>query len=101
MLNCKQGDLAIVVKSQNGRNFGKIVQCITYVGKVEGKKPNDIWVVDQMIQWTDNNTGEVVNFPMISDSNLRPLRGDISDDETDEMILITGKPEQLSQELEV
>lgn len=78
-MNCKQGDLAIVVKSMNGHE-GKIVKCMRFVGKVHGWQCDDRWEIDQHLQgflggWT--NTA--------SDSCLRPIR-DPGNDATDETL---------------
>lgn len=88
-LNCKQGDLAIIVKSAHG-NEGKIVQCLEllvtdriidangktlfYVGGVRA-----IWRVDRPITFA--NAFDSVQVPYCSDDKLRPLRGDLTDDE--------------------
>lgn len=47
-MNCKEGDLAMIVKSKAG-NEGKIVRCIQYVGAVDGVLPKDCWLIDGSI----------------------------------------------------
>lgn len=88
-LNCKQGDLAIIVKSKAG-NEGKIVRCVEYMGVLthvqdtDGKLwrflqgPRAVWRIDRTINF--GNTFDVVQIEYASDKNLRPLRGDIEDE---------------------
>lgn len=84
-MNCKQGDLAIIVKSYAG-NEGKIVRCLRYVGKVEGWIGRDRWETDTQII---GEFGSVTNT--VNDSYLRPIR---DSDKEDEMLRIVGKPEK-------
>lgn len=87
-MNCKQGDMAIVVRSDAG-NEGKVLTCVRYVG--EGKLVNKtfvaydpgrhIWEVDQSMYviGVDGKHQGVSNYAF--DSQLRPLRGDLTDNE--------------------
>jgi len=83
-MNCKQGDLAIVVRSDAG-NAGKIVTCIRLLNGFrhiapDGSVSNDIWQIDRpLIGWGGEVSCE------ISDMQLRPLR-DPGDDATDETL---------------
>ena len=88
-LNCKQGDLAIVVRSTCG-NEGKIVRCLEVmytdrVPDVEGWMhrfaggPRWVWRIDRTINFS--NMFDVVQIEYCSDDKLRPLRGDINDEE--------------------
>ncbi len=91
-LNCKQGDLAIIVKSVMG-NEGKIVRCVAYVGPVKyvpdvkgwprGRRyPDDsVWRIDRPIAFGNREHGTRTEVMYCSDSCLRPLRGDLNDDE--------------------
>ena len=85
-MNCKQGDLAIIVKSVAG-NEGKIVRCIRYVGIVEyndgGNDPS--WEVDIMLKKLDGLSNKI-----IADWQLLPIR---DSDKEDEMLRLIGKPE--------
>jgi hypothetical protein len=81
-MNCKQGDIAIVVRSQAG-NEGKIVRCLQLIPAfmwVNRDGSTDIlpsWEIDIPLKGVD---GDVE--PVIADNQLRPIRpGDISDDE--------------------
>ena len=83
-MNCKQGDLAIVVRSVAG-NEGKIVRCL----KLEpaGFDYNDIddgaiWVIDRSLNWIDERTGRTGQSPSCPDINLRPIRDNPGPDET-------------------
>lgn len=86
-MNCKPGDLAIVVKSFAG-NEGKIVRCI----RLRGEKPCTMpgraatpvlsWEIDRPLVGWDGSIGET-----IPDWQLRPLRGDVgSDERIDELV---------------
>lgn len=88
MLNCKEGDLAIIVKSYSG-NEGKIVKCLRYFEKEwtleNGTKYLPSWEIDIKL---GNKYGYFHNS--IPDEQLRPIR---DQDGEDEMLLIVGKPE--------
>jgi len=85
-MNCKQGDLAIVVKSLYG-NLGKVVRCLEYAGLVRwhdngvslGVLPT--WKTD-----TEFKSNELHPTPdaayWMPDGQLRPLRGADGTDET-------------------
>lgn len=98
-MNCRKGDLAIIVKSWAG-NEGKIVRCLFIDAERSGYEtlapggivhpPEPIWIIDQEIPGFD---GSLSNY--IADSQLRPIR-DPGDDATDEMVLIAGKPQEVS-----
>lgn len=91
-LNCKQGDLAIVVKSMHG-NEGKIVRCLELLvtdrvraedgelyGYIGGRRA--IWRIDRTVNFGSVLcSSDLVQVRYISDANLRPLRGDLTDDE--------------------
>ena len=88
-MNCKQGDLAIVVRSEAG-NAGKIVECVQMMGDASvvhdgfwwgkaGQGP--MWLVQAKgtgLMAVEQQTGRLYGpttvrpFP---DSSLRPLRG--------------------------
>ena len=88
-LNCKQGDLAIIIKSVCG-NEGKIVRCLElmhtervpdtagWLHRFAGGA-RYVWRIDRSINF--GNAFDVVQIMYCSDSRLRPLRGD-TDDET-------------------
>lgn len=93
-MNCKQGDLAIVVKSELG-NEGKVVRCIRVLSKKESDAlmywSGPLWEVDAPLK---ASFGFVVTYTNhCPDSYLRPLR---NQDGEDEMLRISGKPEQLT-----
>lgn len=75
-MNCKPGDLAIIVQSKAG-NEGKVVRIVKFVGQIHGWAGNDRWEIDQEIpSWPDGSSNTA------QDKNLRPLRDDEGDDET-------------------
>ena len=67
-MNCKQGDLAIVIHSAAG-NEGKIVRCLRMVmgGGTWGYGPR--WVTDPPLR------GTLLPVQAVLDSCLRPIRG--------------------------
>ena len=75
-MNCKQGDLAIVVKSRAG-NEGKILKCIKFVGRVPGWCGEDRWEVD--VRLRSRLGGVCITF---RDAWLRPIRPSDEPDET-------------------
>lgn len=88
-LNCKQGDLAIIVSSACG-NEGKIVRCLELlhtdrVTDTNGETwrfaggPRWVWRIDRSINF--GNKFDVVQTMHCSDHKMRPLRGDITDEE--------------------
>ena len=88
-MNCKQGDLAIIVRSWAG-NEGKIVRCVKFIPLVVWINPDGSadrepgWIADVT---TINCAGMPGNKFM--DSQLRPIR---DQDGEDEMLRIAGKP---------
>lgn len=83
-MNCKQGDLAIIVG--NGPNAGKLVTCVQFYPvktllRVKGPVDvSNVWFIEPSLPaW--NNT--LSNY--IQDSVLRPIR-DPGDDAKDEML---------------
>ena len=86
-LNCKTGDLAIVVESDLG-NEGKIVQCIKFIGDIAQRDSNGnietvpMWEVDRDLDGEGGNE--------IADYQLRPIRDSDGEDET---LTWAGKPE--------
>lgn len=78
-MNCKQGDLAIIVQSDAG-NEGKIVRCVKYLGAFlywgSGDDLIDTWETDVALPSTTGELGYDVR-----DCQLRPLRGDLLNDE--------------------
>ncbi len=84
-MNCKKGDIAIIVRSSSNHE-GKIVTCEEFLGQkiviMPGQKTQtlNIWRIDRTLPaW---NGVEVDQFP---DEFLRPIR-DHDDDQVDEML---------------
>lgn len=80
-MNCKQGDLAVLVHSVSGRSLGMIFTCVErYDGpwRYGGDAPG--WRLDRPL-WH--------GFPYTGDKNLRPLRDNPGADET---LTWAGKP---------
>ena len=70
-MNCKQGDIAIVIRSTMG-NEGKIVQCIRYIPEYQGSA--DWWELDVI-----SPEGKPYG---IKDSWLKPIRGEDGPDQS-------------------
>lgn len=94
-LNCKVGDLAVIVKSTLGQ-AGKIVRCLEMISPntdVGGgsffKEP--AWRIDRCIDLVSTKYG-VSSLPFCMDSILRPLR---DSDEPDETLAWAGKPQEV------
>ena len=90
MLNCKPGDLAIVVRSYAG-NEGKILTCVRLASVSEQRAlgysvelEGPMWVTDRA---TVNTAGKT-DF-LMPDDRLRPLRGGSSEDE---VLRLVGRP---------
>lgn len=85
-MNCKEDDLAIIVRSQGG-NRDKIVRCIELWPCVRGENRDGslevgpAWVVDRQLTSWDGSVGN-----LIFDSQLRPLRNP-GPDEVDETLM--------------
>lgn len=80
-MNCKPGELAIIVKSVTG-NEGKIVTCVRLASDIEISDNGlclrgPVWVIDRAI---NSLWGPQINFAF--DAQLRPIRpGDLHETE--------------------
>ncbi len=97
-MNCKPGDLAMVVNSTCG-NEGVIVTCLEYIGLMNwhGRdyrpKARPTWRIDRELPAFDGcHVG-----PFCKDEILRPIR-DPGDDAVDESLAWTKTPTQKRQE---
>ncbi len=82
-LNCRQGDLAVVVRSQVGHQ-GKVVRVGRFVGCDAGMDGNDRWEIDRVLPGLFGTPAKTYR-----DSGLRPLR---DSDGEDEMLRLVGLP---------
>lgn len=85
-MRCRPGDLVVCVWSA----FPELVGRVFNVTRVSHIWP-DCWVTSPP-QFTDGDSSVAVVFV---DHHLRPLR-DPGDDATDEMVLIAGKPQEVT-----
>lgn len=100
-MNCKPGDLAVIVRSNFG-NEGAIVRCIAFFPAYEGrgdKYPRDAWGVEGTLKvssdWTADDTlwCRRRGFDHVVVANrLRPIRDQPGDDET---LSWAGKPQEV------
>lgn len=82
-MNCKQGDLALIVRSAAG-NEGKIVRCVELAGSWGGYDGDGMrWVTEPPVR---GMRGELA-YPVL-DCNMRPLR---DSDGADEAMRIVGR----------
>ena len=81
-MNCKQGDLAVILRSAAG-NEGKIVRCVrSFIGSGEwGRGPR--WVTDPPVPGTQRKCA----YPL--DAVMRPIR---DSDGEDEILRLVGLP---------
>lgn len=82
-MNCKPGDLAIVVHTTRGEQVGRIVRCVDLVRGLRFADIGtlDAWITEPMLM---NRFGEAP----CPDAWLRPIRpGDISDEEVRDLYL--------------
>ena len=83
MLNCKQGDLAVIVRSMAG-NEGKIVRCLRLVFDPSHYFDGPRWLIDREVPHSTRGTVRT-----IADCALRPLRDNEGEDET---LQLVGRP---------
>ena len=92
-MNCKQGDLAIIVRSgdfyqENLGKLGKLVTCVEFVGPMSMRYPPnnvvmlepDVWRIEPALPAWDGKL-----TPFCADVVLKPVR-DSGDDAVDEML---------------
>lgn len=83
-MNCKQGDLAMIVRGTAfAKYWGQVVECVS-LRMVLGEVP--AWAIDRSL---DGGKYWII----LPDSCLKPLR---ESDGEDEMLRIAGRPEKLS-----
>ena len=83
-MNCKQGDIAYVFKSVAG-NYGRVVTCLKLHPAGTDNYAEDIgslWETEGLFN-TILDDGTVEQTKFVPDANLRPLRGDLSNNEVD------------------
>lgn len=96
-MNCRKGDLAIIVRSLTGKSVGKILRCVELsvfngTRKPDGTiNPGPVWKTDASLKGWDGS-----NHNFVHDAYLRPIR-DPGDDATDEMIQRLGSPNKQEQ----
>lgn len=86
-MNCKQGDLAVIVYSRAG-NEGKIVTCLKLHPPgydLTDKEHGPVWEVDRndlIAVWAGTGAIASTNGNAIPDSFLRPIKPDETPDES-------------------
>jgi hypothetical protein len=92
-MNCKPGDLAVVVKADNVASIGRIVRCMSLVPAllVRGRYRNraaDCWYTDVDVTTWDGSLSRYC-----PDDCLRPIRDQDGEDET---MAWAGKPQEVT-----
>lgn len=89
-MNCKQGDIAVVVRSFAG-NEGRVLTCLRLASRMECEaehlpwwNEDAVWVTDALLRCTFGPATRL--YP---DSRLRPLR---DSDGKDEMLRLVCRP---------
>lgn len=104
-MNCKQGDIAIVIGGAlpNSPNLGKIVHCLEFVPKgtivASGDEfiqtAVDSWKTDIPLQWCRTTAKVMLKEVFLAgDYALRPLRDTDGEDET---LQRAGKPSKIEE----
>ena len=87
-MNCKPGDLAVIVRSADGQAVGRIVECLRIEGAHSELGP--MWRVKTSGKGVVTIHGTLAVFFHMPDSWLRPIR---DNDGEDEILRIVGKPQ--------
>jgi hypothetical protein len=84
-MNCKKGDIAMYIGTDPifAEQRGKLFECVEFITDIEGKSG---WMTDPRPR--PGSSGFL-------DEVLRPL-GKPGEHEVDEMLLVTGKPREVS-----
>jgi hypothetical protein len=83
-VNCKKGDIAFIKSTHPLKHLhGLMVECVEYIGELYGEQ--ECW----HFKFASGNShagddGNKYSFGYIQDKHLRPIKGDVSDDETSE-----------------
>jgi len=72
-MNCKPGDLAVIVKSMCGLE-GKIIRVVEYVGALKTHLYTDLWRLESEIPAIHVISRKKTTSLYFSDSCLRPIR---------------------------
>jgi hypothetical protein len=94
-MNCKPGDLAVIVRSY-AENEGRIVRCVRLVNylwnnMLGGAHVLPTWEIDQCLT---NPDGRLIR--LVPDNQLRPIRPSDGEDET---LTWAGKPQETVREV--
>jgi len=89
-MNCKEGEMAFIVRSDAG-NEGKIVTCVKYLGRTWWRDNNGItfidhtWRIDRKLPAWSGKMGDTIR-----DKQLRPIRPGDLHETTDERKEVTA-----------
>lgn len=96
-LNCKPGDLAVMVRCNNPINLGRIVRCESFDGAVNvhgpaGRIYPGAWRISPALPAWSGWSGPATTTHA-PDEFLRPIRGQ---DGEDQILRLVGKPEKVT-----
>jgi hypothetical protein len=83
-MNCKPGDMAIIIRSRSGINTGKVVTCLRIADAVQNNltpSAGPWWEIDRTIQHRWSVSGRLQDRPFASDKNLMPINP-LNDEQT-------------------
>lgn len=84
-MNCKEGDLAVIVGARNPENLGKVVSCERFLGDMRGLPLGEdpsmvfsdvdtnkrVWRISEKVCWS--HEGEKIAIPFYTDDHLLPI----------------------------
>lgn len=93
-MNCKEGDLALII---SGKHKGTMVTCLKLISDkmelpevLQATTRENIWLVDKEINWSYRNGNFIGYFPYTSDARLLPIRPDeVTSLSEEELLLLT------------
>lgn len=98
-MNCRQYDIAMIVKGSTEMNLGRIVHCLEFFPEgsqyvlPDGKHcrlyGGNYWRIDKLLAVRETSQNKVYAMRLVKDEYLFPLR---YLDGEDQMVLIAGLP---------
>jgi hypothetical protein len=91
-MNCKPGDLAMIIKTEAGKQNGIVVRCLhLYTGLFNNgqyaSSDRPWWVVDKELSYTTKSR-RMIQTAMVPDCCLMPIKP--LDDEPEELLTVCG-----------
>lgn len=94
-MNCKPGDLAMIIKTQAGAQNGIVVKCLhLYTGLFyngqHASSDHPWWIIDKELSYTTKDRG-MIKWAAVPDRCLMPIKP--LDDEPEELLTVCGLTE--------